>query len=476
MDLFDYAGEQEQQRMAPLAARMRPRTLDEFVGQRHILGEGKLLRRAIEADQLSSLIFYGPPGTGKTTLARVIANTTKSHFTDLNAVTAGVADIRRIVDEAKARLGMYGQRTILFIDEIHRFNKAQQDALLPYVEEGTVILIGATTENPFFEVNAALLSRSQIFPLHPLTEDELRLIAERALSDAERGLGALNIRIDEDALAHLIRYADGDARRLLNALELAALTTRPGADGVVHITLDVAVESIQRPAVRYDKSGDNHYDTISAFIKSIRGSDPDAALYWLARMLDAGEDPRFIARRLVISAAEDIGNADPQALQVAVAAFHALELVACRRGASPWPRRSPTWPRRRRATRPMWPSTRPCAWCAKRAIARCPRTCATPTTRERRPWGTARATCTRTTTRAISCRSATCPRAWTSCFTARPRTATNGRSASGFRAGAPPAGGRIGDGCAAKAECDAENAAGVLPAEPESKPSKGWER
>lgn len=335
MDLFDYAGEQEQQRMAPLAARMRPRTLDEFVGQRHILGEGKLLRRAIEADQLSSLIFYGPPGTGKTTLARVIANTTKSHFTDLNAVTAGVADIRRIVDEAKARLGMYGQRTILFIDEIHRFNKAQQDALLPYVEEGTVILIGATTENPFFEVNAALLSRSQIFPLHPLTEDELRLIAERALSDAERGLGSLNIRIDEDALAHLIRYADGDARRLLNALELAALTTRPGADGVVHITLDVAVESIQRPAVRYDKSGDNHYDTISAFIKSIRGSDPDAALYWLARMLDAGEDPRFIARRLVISAAEDIGNADPQALQVAVAAFHALELVGMPEGRIP---------------------------------------------------------------------------------------------------------------------------------------------
>lgn len=335
MDLFDYAGKQEQQRMAPLAARMRPRTLDEFVGQRHILGEGKLLRRAIEADQLSSLIFYGPPGTGKTTLARVIANTTKSHFTDLNAVTAGVADIRRIVDEAKARLGMYGQRTILFIDEIHRFNKAQQDALLPYVEEGTVILIGATTENPFFEVNAALLSRSQIFPLHPLTEDELRLIAERALSDAERGLGSLNIRIDEDALAHLIRYADGDARRLLNALELAALTTRPGADGVVHITLDVAVESIQRPAVRYDKSGDNHYDTISAFIKSIRGSDPDAALYWLARMLDAGEDPRFIARRLVISAAEDIGNADPQALQVAVAAFHALELVGMPEGRIP---------------------------------------------------------------------------------------------------------------------------------------------
>ncbi|MCG0313541.1 MAG: AAA family ATPase [Calditerricola sp.] len=335
MDLFDYAGEAERQRLAPLAARMRPRTLEEFVGQQHILGEGKLLRRAIEADQLSSLIFYGPPGTGKTTLARVIANTTKSHFTDLNAVTAGVADIRKIVDEAKARLGMYGQRTILFIDEIHRFNKAQQDALLPYVEEGTVVLIGATTENPFFEVNAALLSRSQIFPLHPLTEEELRLIAERALSDAERGLGALNIRMDDDALAHLIRYADGDARRLLNALELAALTTRPGTDGVVHITLDVAVESIQRPAVRYDKSGDNHYDTISAFIKSIRGSDPDAALYWLARMLDAGEDPRFIARRLVISAAEDIGNADPQALQVAVAAFHALELVGMPEGRIP---------------------------------------------------------------------------------------------------------------------------------------------
>ncbi len=314
MDLFSYAHEMnDAQQMKPLAARLRPRTLDEVIGQEHILGPGKLLRRAIEADQLSSLIFYGPPGTGKTTLAKVIAGKTRSHFAELNAVTAGVSDIRRIVDEARERLLLNRQRTTLFIDEIHRFNKAQQDALLPYVEDGTIILIGATTENPFFEVNPALLSRSRIFPLHPLTEEQLRQVLQRALTDQELGLGELQVTIDPEAEEHLIRYADGDARRLLNALELAATTTPPGPDGRIVITLDVAVESIQRRAVRYDKSGDNHYDTISAFIKSIRGSDPDAALYWLARMLDAGEDPRFIARRLVIAASEDIGNADPQA-------------------------------------------------------------------------------------------------------------------------------------------------------------------
>ncbi len=336
MDLFSFAYEEKESgRMKPLAARLRPKSLDEVLGQSHILAPGKLLRRAIEADRVSSLIFYGPPGTGKTTLAKVIARTTRSHFAELNAVTAGVADIRRIVDEAKERLVMNNQRTTLFVDEIHRFNKAQQDALLPYVEEGTIILIGATTENPFFEVNAALLSRSQIFPLYPLSEAELRQVIERALTDREQGLGELPIRLLPEAEEHLVRYAEGDARRLLNALELAATTTPPGPDGVIEITLDVAVESIQRRAVRYDKSGDNHYDTISAFIKSIRGSDPDAALYWLARMIDAGEDPRFIARRLVIAASEDIGNADPQAVTVAVSCFQALELVGMPEGRIP---------------------------------------------------------------------------------------------------------------------------------------------
>ncbi len=331
MDLFSY-DQNEHIKLAPLAERMRPKTLDEFIGQDHIVGPGKLLRRAIEADRISSLIFYGPPGTGKTTLAKVIAQTTKSFFTDLNAVTAGVADIRRVVEEAKVQLTMYSQRTTLFVDEIHRFNKSQQDALLPYVEEGFIILIGATTENPFFEVNAALLSRSQIFSVQPLDEEHLRVVAKHALEDVERGLGELEINMDEDALTHLVRYAEGDARKLLNALELAAVTTSPNKDGDTIITLEIAVDSIQRRAVRYDKTGDNHYDTISAFIKSVRGSDPDAALYWLARMIDAGEDPRFIARRLVILASEDIGNADPQGIQVAVAAFKAYELLGMPEG------------------------------------------------------------------------------------------------------------------------------------------------
>lgn len=339
MDLFSYADEEErehgQSRHQPLADRMRPRTLDEFVGQTHILGEGKLLRRAIEVDQISSLIFHGPPGTGKTTLARIIARTTKTHFTDINAVTAGVADIRRVVDEAKQRREMYEQGTTLFVDEIHRFNKSQQDALLPYVEDGTIRLIGATTENPFFEVNAALLSRSQLFQLQALSMEELSGVIDRALSDKERGYGELPVTIEDAARNHLIRYAEGDSRRLLNALELAVATTPRSKDGEVRITLDVAVDSIQRRAVRYDKTGDNHYDTISAYIKSIRGSDPDAALYWLARMIDAGEDPRFIARRLVIAASEDIGNGDPRALQVAVAAFQALELVGMPEGRIP---------------------------------------------------------------------------------------------------------------------------------------------
>lgn len=327
MDLFEQNRQAQLEREAPLAMRMRPRTLSEFVGQESIIGEGKLLRRAIEADKLSSLIFWGPPGTGKTTLARIIANTTRSHFEQLNAVTAGVADIRRLTAEAADRRGMYGRRTTLFIDEIHRWNKAQQDALLPWVEDGTVVLIGATTLNPFFEVNPALVSRSRIFRLEPLTDADVKTIVERALADPDRGLGRLTVALDEDAFAHILRVANGDARSALNAVELAALTTAPGPDGIRRITLAVAAESIQRRAVQYDKSGDQHYDVISAFIKSMRGSDPDAALYWLARMLHAGEDPSFIARRVLICASEDVGNADPMALMVAHAAAHAVDYL-----------------------------------------------------------------------------------------------------------------------------------------------------
>ncbi|HHV62888.1 MAG TPA: AAA family ATPase [Firmicutes bacterium] len=312
---------------APLAFRMRPRTLDEFVGQEHIVGPGRLLRRAIEADRLSSLIFYGPPGTGKTTLAYIIAGKTRSHFERLNAVTSGVADIRKVIEAAAERLAASKQRTILFIDEIHRFNRAQQDALLPAVEDGTIILIGATTENPFFEVNSPLISRSRIFKLEPLTDEHVAMILRRALDDRERGLGNYRIEIDEDAFRHIVDVANGDARAALNAIELAVITTQPGEGGVRHITLEVAEESIQRRALRYDKQGDNHYDTVSAFIKSMRGSDPDAAVYWLARMIEAGEDPRFIARRLVICASEDVGNADPHALLVATAAAQAVDFV-----------------------------------------------------------------------------------------------------------------------------------------------------
>jgi putative ATPase len=315
----------------PLAARMRPRTLDEFVGQDHILGPGRLLRRAIQADQLSSLIFYGPPGTGKTTLARVIANSTRAHFTAINAVLAGVKDIREAVAEAQERQRA-GKRTILFVDEVHRFNKAQQDALLPWVENGTLILVGATTENPFFEVNKALVSRSRIFQLKPHDEDDLRRVAAMALRDAQRGLGDLPIDLDDDALDHLVNVANGDARALLNALELAATTTPPGEGGRIRITRDVAEESIQQRAVLYDKEGDAHFDTISAFIKSVRGSDADAALYWLAKMVYAGEDPRFILRRLLVLASEDVGLADPQALGVVAAAAQAYDYVGLPEG------------------------------------------------------------------------------------------------------------------------------------------------
>ncbi|HEX7004000.1 MAG TPA: AAA family ATPase [Trueperaceae bacterium] len=315
----------------PLAARMRPRTLDEFIGQGHILAPGRLLRRAIQADQLSSLIFYGPPGTGKTTLARVIANSTRAHFTALNAVLSGVKDIREAVKEAGDRQRM-GRRTILFVDEVHRFNKAQQDALLPWVENGTVILIGATTENPYFEVNKALVSRSRIFQLEPLDAEDLRRVAYQALSNEERGYGRLQVEIDEDALEHLVNVANGDARALLNALELAVTTTVPDDEGIVVITREVAEESIQRRAVLYDKEGDAHFDTISAFIKSLRGSDPDAALYWMGKMVYAGEDPRFMFRRMIVFASEDVGLADPQALAVTMAAAQAFDYVGMPEG------------------------------------------------------------------------------------------------------------------------------------------------
>jgi len=326
MDLFDYHRRELQKLEAPLAARMRPRTLDEFVGQEHIVGPGKLLRRAIESDKLfSSIILWGPPGTGKTTLAMIIANTTLSHFETISAVTAGVADIRQLIADAKERRGMHGTRTIVLVDEIHRFNKAQQDALLPHVEDGTITLIGATTENPYFEVISALVSRSRIFQLRPLSDDDVRTVLQRALTDKERGYGNLRVEISEDALAHLVNIAGGDARSALNALELAVESTPPGADGIIRIDLALAEEAIQRRAVRYDRAGDEHYDTISAFIKSVRGSDPDAALYWLARMIYAGEDPKFIMRRLLILAAEDIGLADPNGIVVASACARALE-------------------------------------------------------------------------------------------------------------------------------------------------------
>ncbi len=321
---------------APLAARMRPRNLDEFVGQEHILGPGKLLRRAIETDRLfSSIILWGPPGSGKTTLAQIIANRTQSHFETISAVLAGIPELRRVIHEAQERRRLYHRRTILFVDEVHRWNKAQQDALLPHVENGTVIFIGATTENPYFEVIGALVSRSRIFQLFPLTGEQVGRILDAALSEAERGYGQRRIRLDPEARAHLIDVSGGDARNALNALELAVESTPPDASGVIHITLEIAQESIQRRAVLYDKDGDAHYDTISAFIKSVRGSDPDAALYWLAKMLSAGEDPRFILRRLLILAGEDVGLADPMGLVVASAAAHAFDYVGLPEGIYP---------------------------------------------------------------------------------------------------------------------------------------------
>jgi putative ATPase len=335
-DLFDHAMQERMKTEAPLAARMRPRTLEEFVGQEHIVGEGKLLRRAIEADKLfSSIILWGPPGTGKTTLAQVIANSTKSHFVTISAILAGKAELREVVEAALERRRLHNERTILFVDEVHRWNKAQQDALLPHVENGTVTLIGATTENPYFEVISALISRSRVFQLRNLNQDETGILIDRALADKERGYGEKRVILDPEARAHLIEVAGGDARNALNALELAVESTQPDKDGIIHITLNVAQESIQRRAVLYDKDGDAHYDTISAFIKSVRGSDPDAALYWLAKMLYAGEDPRFIIRRLIILAGEDIGLADPMGLVVASSAAQAFDYIGLPEGVYP---------------------------------------------------------------------------------------------------------------------------------------------
>lgn len=327
MDLFDYVREQKSDKESPLASRLRPTTLDEVVGQQHIIGKDKLLYRAIKADKLGSLIFYGPPGTGKTTLAKVIANTTSADFKQINATIAGKKDMEEVVQQAKNNMGMYGKKTILFVDEIHRFNKGQQDYLLPFVEDGTLILIGATTENPYFEVNGALISRSSVFELKSLDKEDIKVLLKRAVYDVEKGMGSYNADITEEALEFLADISGGDARNALNAIELGILTTERSEDGKIHITIDVAQECIQKRVVRYDKTGDNHYDTISAFIKSLRGSDPDAAVYYLAKMLYAGEDIKFIARRMMISASEDVGNADPNALTVAVAASQAVERI-----------------------------------------------------------------------------------------------------------------------------------------------------
>ncbi len=332
MALFEHHRRQQVEKEAPLAARMRPQSFAEFMGQEHLVGEGHVLRKTIEADQLISMIFWGPPGSGKTTLARIIANTTKSHFSPISAVTAGVADLRRIINEARERRGMHGQRTILFIDEIHRFNKAQQDVILPHVEDGTITLIGATTENPSFEVISPLLSRCRVFTLTTLTNDEVRIIVERAIADGERGLGKMGVELEDDALEHLVLMSNGDARVALNALEMATFATEPDKKGKRKIPLSTIEDALQHRALLYDKAGEQHYDTISALHKSLRGSDPDAALYWLGRMLEAGEDPLYVARRLVRFASEDVGMADPQALVVAMAAQQAVHFIGMPEG------------------------------------------------------------------------------------------------------------------------------------------------
>ena len=351
MDLFDYMREQNREKESPLASRLRPATLDEMVGQQHIIGKDKLLYRAIKADKLSSIILYGPPGTGKTTLAKVIANTTSAEFLQINATSAGKKDMEDVIAQAKNNQGMYGKKTILFIDEIHRFNKGQQDYLLPFVEDGTVILIGATTENPYFEVNGALLSRSIIFELKNLSTEDIKTLILRAVNDKEKGMGAYDAVIEEEALDFLADVANGDARAALTAIELGILTTERSDDGKIHITLEVASECIQKRVVRYDKTGDNHYDTVSAFIKSMRGSDPDAAVYYLARMLYAGEDIKFIARRIMICAAEDVSNADPMHSLSQHRQHRQLSVSVCRRHRLFCRRRSRMWQVRQRATR-----------------------------------------------------------------------------------------------------------------------------
>lgn len=327
MDLFDYQRNINIKKESPLASRIRPQNIDEFIGQEQIIGKNTLLYRAIKADKLTSIIFYGPPGTGKTTLAKIISNTTKSEFIQINATTSGIKDIKDTIEKAKDFIGMYNKKTILFIDEIHRFNKTQQDTLLPYVEDGTITLIGATTENPYFEVNKALISRSIIFQLKSLTKDNIKNIILNAVKNKEKGLGYFNVNIEENALNFIADVSNGDARIALNAIEIAVLTTKRNEDGNININIDIAQDCIQKRAVNYDKNGDNHYDNISAFIKSMRGTDPDAAVYYLAKMLYCGEDPKFIARRIIICASEDVGNADPMALQVAVAAFNAVEFI-----------------------------------------------------------------------------------------------------------------------------------------------------
>lgn len=335
MDMFTIQMEDNLKRNAPLADRMRPQTINEFVGQHHLLGEGKFLNRAIKADRISSMILFGPPGTGKTTLAMIIANSTNMRFEKLSAVTSGVKDIRAVIDNAEEDLKFYNKRTILFIDEIHRFNKAQQDALLPFVERGVIILIGATTENPYFEVNKALLSRSMVLTLEHLGKEDMLFLINRALSDNDKGLGNYKIDIDKSAIDYLITVADGDARILLNSLEIGVLSTPSNEDGIIKLDLDTIKECIQVKTARYDKDGDEHYDTVSAFIKSMRGTDPNATMYWLAKMINAGEDPKFIARRIIIAASEDVGNADPTALQVAIAAFNAVTVIGMPEGRIP---------------------------------------------------------------------------------------------------------------------------------------------
>lgn len=327
MDLFEYQSQRILKKEAPLANRLRPKSLEDFIGQEHIVGKDTLLYRTIKADKISSLILYGPSGTGKTTLAKIISNTTKGIFLQINATTSGVKDIKELVDKAKSNLALNAKKTILFVDEIHRFNKSQQDTLLPYVEDGTIILIGATTENPYFEVNRALISRSIIFKLEPLSIDNIKKIIKKAIEDKENGLGHFNIKIDEDALDFISSICNGDARVALNAIELAGLTTEKSSDNIIYINMQIAEQCIQKRSINYDKNGDNHYDTISAFIKSMRGSDPNASVYYLAKMLYAGEDPKFIARRIIICASEDVGNADLRALQVAVSAFQATEMI-----------------------------------------------------------------------------------------------------------------------------------------------------